>query len=129
MKDGRLIFDPRFEWAGGGFVSNAEDLARWFAGYCQGRGFNPKLLGEVFAGVDAPELGAGARYGLGVVIQDTPLGKAYGHGGFFPGYVTWVRYYPERRIAVALQLNTSDDDLIKRSVRDVLNDLAETLSR
>jgi D-alanyl-D-alanine carboxypeptidase len=128
MKDGRLIFDPRFEWAGGGFVSSAEDLARWFAGYCQGRGFDPKLLAEVFAGVDAPELGAGARYGLGVVIQDTPLGEAYGHGGFFPGYVTWVRYYPKRRIAVALQLNTSDDDLIKKSVRDVLNDLASTLS-
>lgn len=127
-KDGRLIFDPRFEWAGGGFVSNAEDLARWFAGYCQGRVFDSKLLAEVFAGVDAPEMGAGARYGLGVVIQDTPLGKAYGHGGFFPGYVTWVRYYPERRIAVALQLNTSDDDLIKKSVRDVLNDLASTLS-
>ena len=129
MKDGRLVFDPRFEWAGGGFVSNAEDLARWFAGYCQGRAFDSKLLPEVFTAVDAPELGEGARYGLGVVIQDTPLGKAYGHGGFFPGYVTWVRYYPKQRIAVALQLNTSDDDLIKKSVRDVLNDLAATLSQ
>ena len=129
MKDGRLVFDPRFEWAGGGFVSNAEDLARWFAGYCQGRAFDSRLLPEVFTGVDAPELGEGARYGLGVVIHDTPLGKAYGHGGFFPGYVTWVRYYPKQRIAVALQLNTSDDGLIKKSVRDVLNDLAATLSQ
>lgn len=129
MKDGRLVFDPRFEWGGGGFVSNAEDLARWFATYCQGRVFGSKLLAEVFAGVDAPELGAGARYGLGVVIQGSPLGEAYGHGGFFPGYVTWVRYYPKLRIAVAMQLNTSDDDLIKKSVRDVLNDLASTLSQ
>jgi len=128
MKDGRLVFDPRFEWAGGGFVSNAEDLARWFAAYCQGRVFDSKLLPEVFTTVDAPELGEGARYGLGVVVQDTPLGKAYGHGGFFPGYVTWVRYYPKQRMAVALQLNTSDDNLIKKSIRDVLNDLATALS-
>ncbi len=69
------------------------------------------------------------RYGLGVVIQDTPLGRAYGHGGFFPGYVTWVRYYPKQRMAVALQLNTSDDNLIKKPVRDVLNDLAAGLSQ
>ncbi len=129
MKNGKLLFDPRFEWAGGGFVSNAEDLARWFAAYCQGRAFDSKLLPEVFTAVDAPELGEGARYGLGVVIQDTPLGKAYGHGGFFPGYVTWVRYYPKQRMAVALQLNTSDDNLIKKSVRDVLNDLATALSQ
>ena len=129
VKSGKLILDPRFEWAGGGFISNAEDLARWFAAYCQGRAFNPKLLPEVFTAVDAPELGEGARYGLGVVIQDTPLGKAYGHGGFFPGYVTWVRYYPKQRIAVALQLNTSVDNLIKAPIREVLNDLAAGLSR
>jgi D-alanyl-D-alanine carboxypeptidase len=127
MKNGKLVLDPRFEWAGGGFVANAEDLARWIAAYCQGRAFNSKLLPEVFKAVDAPALGAGARYGLGVVIEDTPIGKAYGHGGFFPGYVTWVRWYPERRIAVAVQLNTSDDALITRSVRDVMNDLVKAL--
>jgi len=129
MKDGRLVLDPRFEWAGGGFVSSAEDLARWFAAFCQGRVFARKLLPDVFTTVDASELGEGARYGLGVVVHDTPLGKAYGHGGFFPGYVTWVRYYPKQRMAVALQLNTSDDNLIKKSVRDVLNDLAIALSQ
>ncbi len=129
MKNGRLVLDPRFEWAGGGFVSNAEDLARWFAAFCQGRVFARKLLPEVFTTVDAPELREGARYGLGVVVHDTLLGKAYGHGGFFPGYVTWVRYYPKQRMAIALQLNTSDDNLIKKSVRDVLNDLAVALSQ
>lgn len=129
MKDGRLLLNPRFGWAGNGFVSNAEDLARWYSAYCMGRAFNSRLLPEVFTAVDAPELGQGARYGLGVVIHDTPLGKAYGHGGFFPGYVTWVRYYPNQRIAVALQLNTSDDSLIKKPIRDVLNDLAVGLSQ
>lgn len=129
IKEGKLILDPRFEWAGGGFISNAEDLARWFAAYCQGRAFNPGLLTEVFTAVDAPEMGEGARYGLGVVIQDTPLGKSYGHGGFFPGYVTWMRYYPKQRIAVALQLNTSDDNLIKTPVREALDDLAAGLSQ
>jgi len=123
MKNGRLVFDPRFEWAAGGFVTNAEDLAHWIAAFCQGRAFSSKLLPEVFKGVDEPESKTGTRYGLGIVIDDTPIGKAYGHGGYFPGYVTWVRWYPRQKIAVALQLNTSDDNLIKKSVRDVLNDL------
>jgi D-alanyl-D-alanine carboxypeptidase len=129
LKNGRLVFDPRFEWAAGGFVANAEDLARWIAAYCQGRAFNSKLLPEVLNGIEAPELGAGARYGLGIVIEDTPMGRAYGHGGFFPGYITWVRWYPQQRIAVALQLNTSDDALIARPIRDVMNDLVKALSQ
>jgi hypothetical protein len=63
------------------------------------------------------------------VIDDTPIGKAYGHGGYFPGYITWARWYPQQKIPVALQLNTSDDNLIKKSVRDVLNDLVAALSQ
>ena len=129
IREGKLVFDPRFEWAAGGFVSNAEDLARWIAAFCQGRAFSPELLSEVFKGVDEPESRTGTRYGLGIVIDDTPIGKAYGHGGYFPGYVKWVRWYPQQKIGVALQLNTSDDNLIKKSVRDVLNDLAAALSQ
>jgi D-alanyl-D-alanine carboxypeptidase len=84
IREGKLAFDPRFEWAAGGFVSNAGDLARWIAAFCQGRAFSPKLLTEVFKSVDEPESRTGTRYGLGIVIDDTPIGKAYGHGGYFP---------------------------------------------
>lgn len=60
--------------------------------------------------------------------NDTPLGKVYGHGGYFPGYVTWVRWYPERRIAVALQLNTSDNSKIAGEMTDIVNEIASALS-
>jgi len=129
VKHGRFIFDTHFEWAAGGFVANAGDLARWVAAYCQGKAFDENVLPEFFKEVDAPELGAGAHYGLGIVIEDTPVGKAFGHGGFFPGYVTWVRWYPEKQIAIALQLNTSDDALIKRSLRDVMNEMVAGLAK
>lgn len=122
--NGQLRFDPRFEWGGGGFVTNPRDLARWIADFCEGRAFSPKLLPEVLTTVDAPELGKGARSGLGVEVEQTPLGEAYGHGGYFPGYFTQVRWYPGKRIAVALQINTSDDSLVKRSLKDMLDDLA-----
>ena len=129
MKDGRLVLDPRFEWGGGGFVTNAEDLARWIAAFCLGRAFDARLLPEVFKMVDAPELGRGAQSGLGIESYKSPLGQAYGHGGFFPGYVTAVRWYEKQRMAVALQLNTSDDALIGRPPGEVLDEIVAALSR
>jgi D-alanyl-D-alanine carboxypeptidase len=129
MKAGSLVLDPNFEWASGGFVANAEDLAVWMADFCNGRAFDRALLPQVLDGVPAPDLGARARYGLGLEIDETPIGVAYGHGGFFPGYVTWVRWYPKQRMAVAIQLNTSEDALITTPIRDVLDQIIVSLSR
>jgi D-alanyl-D-alanine carboxypeptidase len=125
LVNGALTFDPRFEWGGGGFVTNPRDLARWIANFCEGRAFSRKLLPEVLTTVDAPELGQGSRSALGVEVELTPLGEAYGHGGFFPGYFTQVRWYPRERIAIAIQINTSDNSLVKRSLKDVVDDLAK----
>jgi D-alanyl-D-alanine carboxypeptidase len=125
LVDGALALDPRFEWGGGGFVTNPRDLARWIADFSEGRAFSPKLMPEVFKTVDAPGLGTkGARSALGVEVEPTPLGDAYGHGGYFPGYFSQVRWYPRERVAVALQLNTSDEALVKRNLKDVVDDLA-----
>lgn len=49
-------------------------------------------------------------YGLGVRVLATPLGVAYGHGGEFPGYLSFVLYLPMDRLAVALQTNTAQTD-------------------
>lgn len=125
LVNGSLALDPRFEWGGGGFVTNPRDLARWIAYFCEGRAFSPKILPDVLTTVEAEELGKGARSGLGVEVEQTSLGEAYGHGGYFPGYFTQVRWYPRERIAVALQINTSDESLVKRSLKDLLDDLAK----
>jgi len=41
-----------------------------------------------------------------VGISETEFGPAYGHGGWFPGYRTSMVYYPNYKIAVAIQINT-----------------------
>ena len=120
---GALVLDPRFEWGGGGFVTNAEDLACWLAAFSTGRAFDSRLLPEVLATVEATGLGQGARSGLGIEVEDSPLGKAYGHGGYFPGYFTQAYWYPAKRIAVAVQINTSDESLVKQSLKEMVNEL------
>lgn len=104
---GRFAINPQFEWTGGGMASTAEDLARWGRELYGGRAFGPALMKEFLAGVPAPMLGPGVSYGLGVIIRQTPHGPAYGHAGFFPGYLTELMYFPDLGAALAVQVNTS----------------------
>ncbi len=125
MVNGLLKVSPKFEWAGGGFASTPEDLARWAQMWYQGRAFAPAVVEQALEGVPAVGLGAGARYGLGVIVRDTPRGITYGHSGFFPGYLTEMRYYTESGVAVAVQANTSDQRAIGRGLGAIAHVLAE----
>jgi D-alanyl-D-alanine carboxypeptidase len=106
LENGKFIINPQFEWTGGGYVSNAEDLARWAKAMYEGKAFDSTLLPQMLDGVPA-RLGRDAKYGLGVIIRPTPAGLTYGHSGFFPGYMTDMMYFPESKIAVAVQVNSS----------------------
>jgi len=130
MRNGSLILDPSFEGGGGGFITNAGDLAHWMALFTEGKAFTRTLLPDVRKGVPAGQLDVGkdAQSGLGVEIVQTPLGVAYGHGGFFPGYVSLVLYYPDRGISVAIQVNSSAGDAFARPLRDVLLEAAQALT-
>ncbi len=107
ITDGSLAINPQFEWAGGGYVSTSGDLARWARLWYTGVAVPQAQLAEAVKGVEAPMLGRGVTYGLGVIIRQTPLGVAYGHAGFFPGYMTEMRYFVDGGFAVAVQVNTS----------------------
>lgn len=64
------------------------------------------MLAQMLDAVPA-KLGPNVKYGLGVIIRPTANGLTYGHSGFFPGYVTDMMYFPDKKIAVAIQVNTS----------------------
>jgi|GEM_PF-194420 len=114
VQDGRIAFNPKSEWTGGGVVSTAADLSRWAKLLYEGRAFAPSLLPVMLQGVPARDLGPGIDYGLGVMLRSTELGPSYGHSGFFPGYRTQMLYFPEHRMAVAVQVNTSVAEALGR---------------
>ncbi len=107
LKNGKFVFNPQFEWTGGGMVSTAEDLSRWAKAMYEGRAFSKYALKEMLEGVESPQLGRNAKYGLGVIIRPTSKGLTYGHSGFFPGYFTEMMYFPKEKIAIAVQVNSS----------------------
>jgi D-alanyl-D-alanine carboxypeptidase len=118
--DGRMTFDPAFEWAGGGYSSTASDLAHWAKLLYEGKAVDAALINRaVAAAVPARMLGPGAKYGFGVIVRDSitgasQLGASWGHSGFFPGYHTEMRYYTTPRVAVAVMVNSSTNGIFGR---------------
>ena len=126
ISNGQFVVNPQFEWTGGGYATSPLDLARWGHALYTGRAIGAsgrKLM--IDAAVPA-RLGPETRYGLGVIVRaTTPAGPAWGHSGFFPGYVTELIHLPDAGVTLAIQLNTSDGRATgtRRPLR-VLYDLA-----
>ena len=127
IDQGKFVINPQFEWTGGGYASTAQDLARWAKMIYEGKAFSADLLPQVVEGVAAPMLGRESKYGLGVIIRKTPVGVAYGHSGFFPGYMTDMMYFPEHKVAVAVQVNTSVGRNLGKPLSRVLVEMMEVI--
>lgn len=125
IENGKFVINPQFEWTGGGMVSNSEDLARWAKLMYEGKAFNASLIPEMLNGVPA-KLGRDSKYGLGVIIRKSQTGVlTYGHSGFFPGYMTEMMYFPEHKISIAVQVNTSVPQNLGKSTARIALELAE----
>lgn len=123
LVDGRLYYNPQFEWGGGGFASTSGDLARWIVLFSAGDAVSRLRWAEASQPTHVdPENGDG--YGLGIHIDTTALGTAYGHSGYVPGYLSWVRWYESAGIAVAMQTNASDDARVIFDGYDVIDRIA-----
>lgn len=114
--DGKNLINPQMEWAGGGYISNTTDLARWARIYYDASWLSEDIRTQMRMGV-AAKTGRNHQYGLGMQIRPSALGISYGHGGWFPGYLTEMDYFPDRNISVAVQLSTDDFQKLKRNPR------------
>lgn len=118
LDDGLLTLDPGLEWTGGGLVTTSADLAVWAKLLYEGKAAGPGYLDELLASgatADDPVVG----YALGVFITDSRNGTRFGHGGWFPGYMSTMVYYPSLGVSVAMQSNGGHrDELDLREIVD-----------
>ena len=112
VQDGLLALHPLQEWTGGGLVNNPQDLVRWAKALYEGEAIAGDDLPELLqVGFATDETKPSVGYGLGVSIRETEYGPSYGHGGFFPGYNSYVAYYPDHDAAIAAQINSDQSEL------------------
>lgn len=120
-EQGRLYWHPGVEWTGGGLVTTSHDLARWGTALFTGKAMPGDYLPQLLQGVRINKNASQVRYGSGVVIyDDTRNGPMYGHSGWIPGYVSSFRYYRDKGLTIAFQINTdigiigSDENIIRK---------------
>ena len=87
-------------------VSTAPDVARFYRHLLSGRLLPRAQMKSMQTTVEASsEDGAGTAYGLGLESFPTPCGPAWGHGGNFPGYVTYAYSSPDGSRQTVLLVN------------------------
>lgn len=105
--EGRYVFNPQFEWTGGGIASTTSDLVKWVNLYYNSDLISNRQRNNMYR---VNEIGENVyaeihSYGMGTFIYSTKYGEAYGHTGFMPGYNTIIAFFPELKISCAIQIN------------------------
>ena len=126
ITEGKFAVNPQFEWTGGGLAVTALDLAKWGKVLYEGKAFDAAMMPAFLDGVSA-KLGPDTKYGLGVIIRPSPLGITYGHSGFMPGYQTELMYFPQLKVSIAVQVNSSAPRSTGRSLRAYVTEFATVI--
>jgi D-alanyl-D-alanine carboxypeptidase len=119
------VLDQSWAWTAGAIVSNADDLARFYRALLQGRLLRPDLLATLETTVP---MGAGTPrgygYGAGIATLPLPCGRAWGHNGSTPGYLSSVLNSRGARRQVVVLINGGETALDRRTAEPVQRLLA-----
>jgi D-alanyl-D-alanine carboxypeptidase len=141
--DGAGNFDsaaltPAFGWSAGGIRATAKDEADFFRGL-----FSGKLLPAAQVAAMEDTSATGGVYGLGLMPTGghesawraytqaitTTCGRAWGHGGAFPGYYQLPISSPDGSRQAVLLVNTEEELLSVAQFKQVYNVLATAYCR
>lgn len=124
---------PAFAWSAGGIRASAEDEADFFRGL-----FSGKLLPQAQVAAMEDASSTGGAYGLGIMPTSgyeyewrsytqaitTSCGRAWGHGGAFPGYYQLPISSPDGSRQAVLLVNTDETRLSPAQYEHVYDVLA-----
>ena len=109
---GRLLnapfVDNSYKWAGGGFLSTAEDIVQFGDGLLEGKLLEPETLEMLWRSQKTSD-GTETGYGIGFSVGVDEAGRRWvGHGGGSVGGTTQFLIYPEERLVLAIISNLTD---------------------
>jgi CubicO group peptidase (beta-lactamase class C family) len=88
--------------AAGALYSTTEDLLRWEQGLFGGKLLSPASLAKMTTPFKS-------EYALGVVVRTANGRKVVQHGGGIDGFNTYLAYYPDNKLTVAVLANINGE--------------------
>jgi CubicO group peptidase (beta-lactamase class C family) len=102
--------DNSYKWAGGGFLSNSEDLVKFGSALLQPGFLRPESLRLLFTSQKAMD-GKETGYGIGWFVGKSASGqKIYAHDGGAAGGSSRLILYPDAHVVVAMICNFQGED-------------------
>jgi CubicO group peptidase (beta-lactamase class C family) len=109
-RDGSLrnapFVDNSYKWAGGGFISNTEDLVRFGSALLQPGFLKASSLTTLFTSMKTTA-GEETNYGIGWRIGKQDGKREFAHSGGSVGANAFLALYPDQRVVVAMLSNTT----------------------
>ena len=100
--------DNSYKWAGGGFLSTSEDLAKFGNAMLNNTLFSDEITKELTTSQKTSD-GEETGYGIGFASQTNEFGrKFYGHSGGSVGGTSNLLIFPEYKLVVAAVTNDSN---------------------
>ena len=102
--------DLSYKWAGGGFLSTAQDLVRFGSALLKPGFLKEETLETIFSSQQTKS-GTKTNYGLGWEIHsagDHGPERRYEHSGGVPGSSGILVIYPDQRVVIAWLMNSND---------------------
>jgi CubicO group peptidase (beta-lactamase class C family) len=100
--------DNSYKWAGGGFLSTAEDLVRFANVLLEGRLLRPETLQLLWTSQKTSD-GKDTDYGIGWGVgRDAKGRRKISHSGGAQGGTAYLVIYPEQRLAAAMIVNSDE---------------------
>jgi serine beta-lactamase-like protein LACTB len=98
--------DNSYKWAGGGFISNTEDLVRFGSAMLQPGFLEASTLTTLFTPMRTTG-GEDTHYAIGWRVAEHEGRREISHSGGSVGANAFLVLYPEQRVVVALLSNTT----------------------
>jgi CubicO group peptidase (beta-lactamase class C family) len=107
----------------GSLCSTAIDLVKWNAALHGGRVVPPALYERMITPATLND-GSRTQYGLGIAVGELRGRRLLAHGGGAPGFSTYLAYYPEERLTIAVltNLDTGNAQGLHRALAEVVLD-------
>jgi CubicO group peptidase (beta-lactamase class C family) len=105
-----LYEDLSYKWAGGGFLSTAEDLVRFGSALLKAGFLKQDTLTMIFSRQKTISA-QNTKYGLGWFIHDAgghDTERQFEHSGGVAGSSSWLVIYPDRGVVIAWLQNSND---------------------